>query len=403
MKLNILDINFDSEIHQEKLYDLYARLHSSSSIFMDRQDIVYLIKHADSLKLLREEIFVSQLEKNGPLFPPEGTCPTTVEEMIRQWMLYEDPPVHTRLRSSLGDTLAPKFINTILSDIRAIALRYIGRLPVGQPFDFVEQFARPFPITVISKVFGIPMDHTDLQKISRWTSIINMAISRKTTEDSRLAEPAAREFRRFVDELLALPEIRTGNGPLSAMLNLYKTGRFSYDEIANGLILLIGGSHGNIRSMLSGGLFLLLTNPSQLDLFCSRIELSGALVEETLRMESPVQRTSRWASEDCRFGDTFIERGHFITAMIGAANRDPAVFESPNAFRIEREPNEHLAFGKGVHLCPGFHLARSEGKIAFELLHPLLPRMELLDFEWSEWFEDRSFRSLKRLNVRIDK
>nr|VFJ74738.1 MAG: hypothetical protein BECKFM1743C_GA0114222_108081 [Candidatus Kentron sp. FM]VFJ75680.1 MAG: hypothetical protein BECKFM1743A_GA0114220_108601 [Candidatus Kentron sp. FM]VFK21802.1 MAG: hypothetical protein BECKFM1743B_GA0114221_108171 [Candidatus Kentron sp. FM] len=403
MGLRILDIDFDSQTHQEKLYDLYTKLHSSSPIFMDRKGDIYLSKYADCRRLLREKIFVHRLEKDAPLYPPGEAGSAAMEEMIRPWMICADPPEHARLRSVLGDTLAPRSINMLLSDIRVIALGYIERLPVGQVFDFIEQFARPFPITVMSQVLGIPLDHPDLEKIPRWTHSISMAFDRQsTTEDIELAEPAVHAFRRFVDELLALPEIRAGDGALGAMLNLYKTGKFSYEEIAYGLMLVIGASHGNIRSMLSSGLLLLLTNPSQLDRFCSRVDLSGALVEEILRVESPVQRFGRWASEDCRFGDTFIERGRFITALIGAANRDPAVFEAPNAFRIEREPNEHLSFGKGIHLCSGFHLARVEGRIAFERLHPLLPRMELLDFEWNGWSEDRSFRSLKRLNVKIN-
>ena len=166
-------------------------------------------------------------------------------------------------------------------------------------------------------------------------------------------------------------------------------------------VLMVLAGHETTVNLLGNGLLTLLSHPDQLDLLREEPGLMPGVVNELLRFESPVQRTSfRVTSAACTIGACTLEEGQQLSAVIGAANRDPEQFPSPDVFDIRRSPNRHLAFGAGIHKCLGERLARAEARIAFARLLRHFPRIELLDSE-PDWKDQTLLRGLRTLRVRL--
>jgi cytochrome P450 len=127
-------------------------------------------------------------------------------------------------------------------------------------------------------------------------------------------------------------------------------------------------------------------------------ELIAQAVEEAIRLESPVQKVSRWTAEDVELSGFKIKKGSQVVALIGAANRDPEVFAEPEAIDFQHAPNKHLGFGKGVHHCLGISLARMEARIAFSCLLDMIDGFQVAGFDYRTL---SSFRSLSRLDIQL--
>ena len=143
-----------------------------------------------------------------------------------------------------------------------------------------------------------------------------------------------------------------------------------------------------------------MQHPEQSERLRCEPALMRTAIEEFLRYESPLQKISRWTTEATAIGAKLVPAGSFVVCLLGAANRDPMVFPDPERVDIERRNNPHLAFGSGIHICVGAHLARLEGRIAFatvlrrfSALAPVSPH--------PEWRQHSAFRSLKHLHVTL--
>jgi pimeloyl-[acyl-carrier protein] synthase len=163
--------------------------------------------------------------------------------------------------------------------------------------------------------------------------------------------------------------------------------------------LLIGG-HETTTNLIGNGVLALLEHPDQLARLRNAPELLPSAVEECLRYESPVNTNARCPHDDIEVGDKVIRKGQLIVCMLGAANRDPEVFERPDTFDIARDPNPHQSFGGGPHFCIGAHLARLEGRVA---LRRLLERYRKLDLDRQrvQWRERINLRGLAELGLRV--
>ncbi|MDE1460721.1 cytochrome P450 [Spartinivicinus poritis] len=145
--------------------------------------------------------------------------------------------------------------------------------------------------------------------------------------------------------------------------------------IANAILLVFGG-HETTTNLIGNGWLTLKQHPEQLDKLDNHLSTA---VEECLRFESPFQRIGRVSTQPITLGDIQIRANHRILLILSAANRDPAIFQHPNQFTITRSDNAHIAFGHGIHLCPGAALSRLEAKIAFSLLKKRLHHWQLVD------------------------
>jgi cytochrome P450 PksS len=208
------------------------------------------------------------------------------------------------------------------------------------------------------------------------------------------------EFIGYLNDAIESRRQEPRDDLLTALINAEEEGdRLDHTELLAMVFLLLVAGHETTVNLIGNGMLALLRNPDQLDRLRAAPEAMPGAVEELLRYEGPVGvATSRWAFEDVEYGDAVIPGGEIVIPVLLAANRDPAVFEESDRLDVGRDPNRHIAFGSGIHLCLGAPLARLEGRIAFTALLDRYAQMQLAataeELSWNDDFFLRGLRSL---------
>ena len=307
----------------------------------------------------------ARMGKSGPEFQP-------LVRLVSNFLTRLDAPDHTRLRQLVLRAFTPRTV-TVLQE--AVSQR-IDNLVQAAPaaFDFVEAFAVPLPVGVICDLLGVPPESQ--ASVKKWSDALG-GIADLDPELSRLhaALEACEQFQSFVDERIADCRARPSQALLSRLVEAEEEGdRLSREELF-GLcqVLLIAGQE-TTTCLLANGMELLLNDPPLAERLRKTPELVASFVEECLRWQSPVQVRTRSVLEPLELGGQTLSPGDTLLLLLGAANRDPQIFEQPDSFLLERKPNHHLAFGEGPHFCLGAALARLEAGLAFKSLlsHPLV-------------------------------
>jgi cytochrome P450 len=262
--------------------------------------------------------------------------------------------------------------------------------------DLVAGYALPLPATVIAELLGVPAE--DHARFHRWS---NRLVSVSSGRDMLRALPAALSFvrylRNFVERRRADPE----DDLITALIWAEEAGdRLSEDELLAMAFLLLVAGHETTVNLIASGTLALLEHPEQTERLRRDPSLVKPAVEELLRYTSPVElATERYAREDAEIGGRTISRGELVLAVLGSANRDERYFEDPDVLDLARDPNRHLAFGRGgVHHCLGAPLARMEGQIALTALMRRFPGARLaMAPESLRWRRGLFLRGLEKL------
>jgi len=283
----------------------------------------------------------------------------------RNQMMENEPPVHTRLRRPVAKAFARGHIERLRPRVREIAAGLLDDLdPDG--FDIIEGYAEPLPVLVIADLLGVPRSYAhDLRDWSQ--AIVRMyevAPPQQTVDD---AVRAAQDFAGLVRELVG--ERRTT--PADDLITDLVATELTEDEVVAAVVLLLNAGHEASVNVFGNGLTAMLRRGLRPGADVA------ATVEEMLRFDSALQLFERTAMEDVEVGDIVVKEGQKIAALLGAANRDPAVFDQPDEFRVDRDPNNHLAFGVGVHFCLGAPLARMELAESLPALFETFPDLAL--------------------------
>jgi cytochrome P450 len=293
-------------------------------------------------------------------------------------LLTMDPPDHTRIRRLVSGAFSPRAIAALEPWIRDTTERLLTKADTAPGFDLVDSVALPLPIAVICHLLGVPAE--DEASFRIWGHDVATTLDPQTarSRDTR-ARSSERALRTYLRELVAKRRADPDDSLLSALIAAEEQGdRLSADELVSTALLLLVAGFETTVNLIGNGTVALLGAPEQWDRLHEEPALLPAAVEELLRYDSPVQMTSRIATEDLEVGGATIPRGAPIIVAIGGANRDPAVFDQPDRLMIDRpEANRHLSFSLGLHHCLGAALARLEGRIAFEELTSRYPRLEL--------------------------
>ncbi len=329
-----------------------------------------------------------------PFLPPEYLTPLDLT------MLSTDPPDHTRLRSLVSQAFTPKRIKDLEARIRAIVDDLLAHLHPDGPLDFIAEVALPLPVIVIAELLGVPPD--DRMMFRAWsTDVVRGADSTQQSEENmRKQQAAMAALVGYFQDLIRRRRVARAPDVISGLIDARDVqDRLTEDELLGTCILLLIAGHETTVNLLGNGLLALLQHREQVERLRQKPELIPCAVEEMLRFHSPVQRaTFRAATEVIEIAGRRIEPGQQVSAVIGAANRDPAQFPDPDRFDAGREPNRHLAFGRGSHFCLGAPLARTEARIAFTRLLAQLPELRLADAE-PEWNSNTLLRGLRSLRV----
>lgn len=315
--------------------------------------------------------------------------------LLRGWMLFHDPPAHTRLRSPVARAFTPRRVEQLRDRIDAITGELLDALAGAGGGDLVEHFAHALPAAVIAELFGVP--RADREKIRRWSAkfgvVVFGAVDRPDYE--AVAREAGLEFRDYVDWLVA--ERRRGASAGDDLLGalLATAGRpegLAEHEIAGACSLLLFAGHDTTASLIASGAIALLRDPAARAAFPLDPDAAAPAVEELLRYDGPAKIMMRRALETHERSGAMVRAGDALFLAIPAANRDPAVFAEPDRLDLARSPNPHVAFGEGIHFCLGAPLARLEARIALARLLARFPGLVLASdqIEWRRTVSDRS-------------
>jgi hypothetical protein len=339
-----------------------------------------LTRYDDCMRMLRElPVGVRRTD---------GTLPGVDESELqnqRSFMLQQDPPNHTRLRKLVSRAFTPRAIGRLEPSIHRVVGACLDRVAGSSRMDVIADLALPVPSTLICEMLGVPGD--DRERFTQWTAEATHGLAAQVAPQEVLdrARRAGLALAAYFEELIAERRGSLGDDILSGMIRAEEEGdRLSHMElISQSIGLLIAGFETTI-GLIGNGIRQLLLHPDQLARLRAEPERIGTAVEECLRFDGPIPLTLRIPHEDVAFGQKTIPKDSSVMVMLAAANRDPKRFPDPDRFDIGRDPNPHIAFGGGAHLCLGTHLARMETCAAIGGLIERFPRLEL-ESESVEW------------------
>ena len=383
-------------------YPYYAQLrHDAPVYWSDSHQAWYLTRHADveavarnrSVSSSRVPAIMSQVpQEQRDEFEPFAHA-------VASWMLFIDPPDHTRLRGLVNKAFTPRMIGGLREQIQRIIDDLLDRVTPKAAMDVISDFALPLPATVISTMLGVQPEGQD--QFKQWSDDIVMAFSGHADPVDRFRRgqqslfELADYFRPFVTRLRHDPQ----DDIMGALVMAEEAGdQLTEEELFANCVLLLVAGHETTTNLIGNGLLALLRHPRQFALLREEPALIRSAVEELLRYDSPAQNFSRLALEDIEVGGTTIRQGDRIFLCYGAANRDPEQFEHPDQLDIRRPVNHHVAFSNGIHYCLGAALARLEGQLALQALVERMPKMTLTA-EPVEWNSNLSLRGVKALHV----
>ena len=405
-------------MEDKRKYDLYsaafrARAHATYAQMRDTDPVLqqpgidgetpiwFVTRYADVEQvLLDNRTFVRDPALVSAEVAAKFSMPDTeIAAMTNNHMLNRDGSSHRRLRSLVSKAFTPKVVRDLRPRIEAVATELLDRVAARGRMELIDDFAFPLPITVIAELLGIPLQRQDDFRI--WSNaLVRPALTPEEQEESgRLL----REFLGYMVQLVVQRRQQPGDDLLSRLIHVEEQGdQLDEGELFSMMVLLIVAGHETTVSLIGNAVLALLQHPAAWQALCDEPELIPGAIEELLRYDSPVERAlTRWVAKDVALGGQQLRRGDLVVAVLGSANRDEARFQCPEELDLQRQPNPHLAFGKGAHYCLGAPLARLEGEIALGALLQRFPDLEL-DIDPAElaWRDVPLFRSLQQLPVR---
>jgi len=366
-------------------YDLVREAHKTDAVFSN--EFTLALGSAEAL----DEDIAAAMAKTYDL--GKGT------------LLTVDDPEHKMYRDTVRDFFLAKNLEHHKPWVEELAERMIAELPSGEPFDFVERFSRPLPLSVIMHVLGIPLEMIDLA--FKWTVANVTVLSQVADKQELLAAHAAvkEEYDWFVSAL----EERRAN-PRDDLLNLIAHAQVegrpltTEEQLGHCTQFLVAGNE-TTTATLAEGVRQLCLHPEQEALVRADPSLIPNLVEETLRLASPTSNMWRVTKKDYTLGGVDIPAGSMVLLKYFSSNHDEAMFEQPMAFDVKREnAKRHIAFGFGTHVCIGQHLSRLEMIAAWEKLFAGTKSMRLAcDPRELEYMPNILLRGLEALPVIFEK
>ena len=321
-----------------------------------------------------------------------------ITRYLSLWMVFKDPPEHTRLRRLTGKVFSTRAMQAMRPKVEQIAERLLDDIGERDEFDLLADYASPLPCLVIMAMLGVPAE--DMAEVKRLSDEIALFIgsSRTSAEKYDTAEAATREMALFFQGLIA-DRRRTPRDDALNELALLRDGddAFTEDELVATCILMLFAGHETTTNHIANGMLALMRFPDQMQRLRADPGLASAAVEELLRYDGPSGAQVRIIKHAQQLHGKTLEPGQRVFMMLNAANRDPLAYADPDRLDLGRDGVPHLAFGFGGHICLGFPLARTEGAVAFPALLGRYSQLEPM--AEPEWINSLVFRGMKALPV----
>lgn len=298
-------------------------------------------------------------------------------------ILESEPPKHTRLRALVAKAFARGRIERMRPSVERIADELLDAAVAKQAasgsFDLIADYAEPLPVMIIAELLGVPADRCD--DLRTWSQrIVKMYDYARTPEDEALAQRACDEFAEYMQVITDERRANPGDDLLTHLAQVEAAGeKLNERELVATAVLLLNAGHEASVNGFGNGAVQLFRHPAALAALVADPQgLSDTAIEEMLRFDSPLHLFERTAKEDCEVAGVHLRKGEKIAALLGSANRDPLAFEDADRFDITRDPNNHIAFGAGIHFCLGAPLARLELSVTVPRLFERLPQLQLV-------------------------
>ncbi len=354
----------------ENPYPWYAALREQTPVRRMPDGSLLLTRHADCVAVYKDTHTFSS-DKRAEYAPKYGAESALYAHHTTS-LVFNDPPLHTRVRRLIAGALTPKAIESLEDGLVHLVNGLLDRMEerqrAGGEVDLIEDFAAAIPVEIIGNLLGVP--HEERAPLRGWSLAILGALEPRLTEAQKDAgNRAVTEMVAYLRTLVAERRRHPGDPAHDVLTRLIQGeedggDRLSENELFQNCIFILNAGHETTTNLIGNGLVALLEWPGEKHRLLEDPSLIRGAIEEFLRFESSNQLGNRITTVATQVGGIEVPAGTQITLCIGAANRDPAVFEAPDRLDIGRSPNRHLAFGSGTHQCVGMNLARLEGRVA---------------------------------------
>jgi cytochrome P450 len=338
---------------------------------------------------------------------PEAARIGEIVRYLTHWMVFRDPPEHTRLRRLTSKVFHLQSMNAMRPAAEELTQWLLdgidARIGRRGEIDFVADFAGPLPALVIMAMLGVPRE--ELAKVKRMSDEMALFIgsSRMSGDKYDIAERATKQMAAFFLELIQDRRRNAKDDLLSQLVHLDDGGdRLTEDELVATCILLLFAGHETTTNHIANGLLSLLRFPREFDLLKEDPEIAPRAVEELLRYDGPSGAQVRVVKVEQELRGRRLMPGDRVFLMLNAANRDPEAYEQPDRLWLARGGPAHLTFGFGMHICLGFPLARMEGQVALPAVARRWKDIALaVPEERIEWLNSMVFRGMRALPLRV--
>lgn len=352
-------------------YDKARKL--GSLVFWQDYGMPAALSHATVNMLLRDRRFGREEPADLRAPVPEALAPFYAVEAHS--MLELEPPRHTRLRSLVLRAFTSRRIAALQPEITALAVELAGALPRGEPFDLLSGFAQPLPVRIIARLLGVP--ESMAPDLLRWSNaMVKMYLAQRTPAMETAAVQATQDFVTFLRGYVAKRRAQPADDLITHLIAAEEDGeKLTTDELITTCILLLNAGHEATVHSIGNGVKAVLDHGAQAEwLAPDRI---GATVEEILRWDPPLHLFTRIAYETVEVAGHTFQRGDRVALLLGAANRDPRMYDAAGRFDPTRPDKGNQSFGAGLHFCVGAPLARLELQVALPVLFAARPGLKL--------------------------
>lgn len=401
--------------YAERQYEIYSELRTKEPVFWHQETQSWFItRYEDVTKLLVGDKFITtplitNKMKNVPAGEEEHFA--DIVDIISTWMIYNDRPVHTRLRKHMNRAFWTAEVELIRPEIKKIVSDNLDRilLEQGQSFDFVKEIAHPIPALILCKMLGIPGE--EVERFIKWSDdiaafmqdfVVSPAPDREISGHTR---NSMNEMHEFLFDAIRERRAKPRNDLLSRLISEGPDDdqALADIEVVRQTIHLIFGGHKIPQFLLSNCLHQFFTHPEAYDQIVTDPSRMPEAVEECIRVEGPIQYITRHAAKDIELGGKLIRDNDSVYFFLGTAGRDEAVFEDAGSFKLGRQGvKKALAFGGGYHACIAAAFARMEVEEVMSEIVRRIPNMKpLYHLDRPQWTQNPTFHGIVTMPVEL--